>query len=108
MSRRRTHRADQNQPDLVKQARKVPGMKVAITSQVGDGFPDLVIGRRVSIDWLKEKFGDWVPMNFIVEIKPTASEKLRKKQADFEADWPGQYDRATTLSEILKLTGAMP
>ena len=41
----RRHRADDNQGPIVAGLRAI-GVHVAITSQVGDGFPDLVVSYR--------------------------------------------------------------
>ena len=103
---RKQHRADRNQAPLVEELRRVPGVEVAITSQVGNGFPDIVVGRRVSIEWLRETYGDSVPMNFLVEVKPTKTENLRDSQNKFHGRWPGAVNRATTLGQLLRLIGA--
>ena len=39
------HRSDDNQTEIVKVYRQL-GWHVVITNQVGDGFPDLVVGKQ--------------------------------------------------------------
>lgn len=71
--RRHVHRPDGNQAGLVDLAERL-GASVAITSQVGDGFPDLVIGFQ--------------GRNYLVEVKVPGG-KLRPKQTDFIRTWRG-------------------
>lgn len=54
MSRHRTHRADTNQASIIDALRAV-GVHVAVTSQVGEGYPDLTCSRAGRVYWLEVK-----------------------------------------------------
>lgn len=85
-------RIDANQNLIVKQLRKI-GASVAITSMMGKGFPDLVIGFRGK--------------NFLIELKDGAKSKSRKELTDderrFFITWKGQIEICENLDEILKV-----
>ena len=91
---RRIARTDDNQQLIVKQLRQL-GCSVAITSMIGKGFPDLVIG-------YKNK-------NFLVELKDGAKTKSQKgltmDEAKFFTAWSGQVDKCESLDEICKVIG---
>lgn len=86
----RARRIDANQNEIVKQLRQL-GYSVYITSMVGDGFPDLVIGKRNK--------------NFLVELKdgskPLSARKLTKAEVDFIDKWQGEVIVAHDLDGIL-------
>lgn len=90
---RRKARVDDNQADIVKALRKIPGVSVAVTSQLGKGFPDLVVSRK--------------GVNYLVEIKdgskPKHQQKLTEDEKDFHESWTGQITVCSSLDEILKL-----
>lgn len=65
---------DANQPIIVKALRKV-GASVAITTEVGGGFPDLVVGYRME--------------THLLELKVPGG-KLRPTQVEFHRDWHGK------------------
>lgn len=73
MGRFRYGKPDDNQAAIVETYRKC-GWSVAITSAVGNGFPDLVVG--------------YMLITYIVEVK-VKKKKLRKSQTDFAACWKG-------------------
>lgn len=85
--RRHVHRPDGNQDGLVSLARRL-GAKVTITSQVGDGFPDLVIGFQ--------------GRNYLVEVKQPGG-TLRPKQKDFIAGWRGQVAVVDNGDDLVRL-----
>ena len=70
--RRRHGKPDANQQPIVDLARQIDAM-VTITSGVGDGFPDLVVGFR--------------NQNHLVEVKIPGGE-LRESQKRFIRNWP--------------------
>lgn len=74
MSRFSHGNPDTNQQDIVNCYRRC-GWSVAITSKVGDGFPDLVVANH----------GD----DTLVEVKYKKG-NLRKKQIDFIKNWRGK------------------
>jgi hypothetical protein len=86
----RAKRIDDNQNLIVKQLRQL-GYSVYITSMVGKGFPDLVIGRRNK--------------NYLVELKdgskPLSAQKLTPAEVDFINHWQGEVIVANDLDGIL-------
>lgn len=94
---RRAAKIDRNQPEIVKALRAI-GCTVAITSAIGSGFPDLVVGRG--------------RRNWIVEIKdgdlcPSARE-LTPDQLKFHTTWAGQIDVVNNVGEALALVAHEP
>lgn len=84
-------RADLNQSEIVKALRSV-GVTVYITSQVGEGFPDLVCGI----------FGK----NYLIEVKnPDTKGKLRTSQEIFRDKWKGKVFVVNTVDEALRVVG---
>jgi len=86
---RRAARIDENQPKIVEHFRKL-GCSVVTTHAVGDGFPDLVVG----------KFG----VNVLVEVKnpekPPSQRKLTPDQVEFHRDWRGHIFIVETLIDV--------
>lgn len=101
------HRSDTNQPDVVKELRKVMGASVAITSGAGSGFPDLVVGTEIPIRKLIEIYGmdGVVPMNFLMEVKHPDRVKLKPSQKKFNRKWYGQVAIITTPDQALVTIG---
>ena len=89
---RRASRVDGNQAQIVEELRKL-GATVAVTSMVGAGFPDLVVG-----------FGG---RNFLFEVKdPEKSPSKRGLTADqveWHLEWRGQVAVIHDLSEALEV-----
>ena len=87
-------RIDDNQKEVVSQLRKL-GVSVAITSMLGKGFPDLVLGHQNK--------------NFLIELKDGSKTKSRKTLTEDEAkffnDWRGQVDKCESLDDICKIIG---
>lgn len=87
-------RVDDNQRDITQTLRQL-NISVAITSKLGDGFPDLVLG--------------YDGHNYLIELKDFKKPKSQKKLTDCEAQflrvWQGQYAVCETLSDILKAIG---
>lgn len=73
----------------------MPGVSVAVTSSLGSGFTDIVVG-------FKKK-------NFLIELKDGAKSASRKKLTEdeqkFRDNWKGQYDVCESADEVLKLLG---
>lgn len=63
---------DRNQPDIVEFARKI-GFSVAITSQLGKGFPDIVLGK--------------LQQTFLAEIKDPKKFPSQRILTDDELIW---------------------
>lgn len=84
-------RADLNQSDIVKALRSV-GASVEITSQQGNGFPDLVCGI----------FGK----NYLIEVKnPETNGKLRATQEIFRDKWKGNVHVVKSVDDALRVIG---
>jgi len=88
----RARKIDSNQNQVVKNLRQL-GISVAITSSLGKGFPDLVIGYKGK--------------NYLIELKDGAKTKSQKKlttdEQDFFDSWKGQISKCENIDEILKL-----
>ena len=93
---RRAARVDANQAEIVRDLRAI-GCSVAITSTVGDGFPDLVVGIS--------------NLNYLVEIKdgskPPSARKLTPAQVDFHRDWRGSVHVITGRTQALEWAASM-
>lgn len=90
----RAKKIDSNQPTIVKQLRALH-ISVRVTSMVGDGFTDLVLGFR--------------SQNFLIELKdpsrPPSKRKLTPDEQEFFDSWRGQVNKCETLEEILVVIG---
>lgn len=82
---------DANQRELVQALRSI-GASVAITSMVGKGFVDTVVGFRGN--------------NFLIEIKMGKGD-LTPDQIRFHSAWNGQIAIARTIEEALATVGAI-
>ncbi len=91
----RAAKVDGNQAAFVRVLRQVPGVSVAHTHMVGDGFPDIVVGYR--------------RLNLLVEIKdpaqPPSKRGLTPAEATFQDTWTGQYLVTTTPDDVLTVLG---
>jgi len=85
-------RTDDNQSHIVKMLRKI-GCSVAVTSMLGNGFPDLTVGFRNK--------------NFLFELKDGNKSASRKRltpdEEKFFNSWQGQIDKVESFEEILKI-----
>ena len=88
---RRAAKVDGNQNAIVSDLRKL-GCSVAITSALGKGFPDIVVGLR--------------GRNYLFEIKdpaqPPSKQRLTPDERDFAGDWFGQYSVITSVEDVFK------
>lgn len=77
---RRAARVDANQPEIVERLREA-GCSVFITSDVGQGFGDILVGLRGK--------------NYLVEIKDGDKSPSRRQltpaEKKFSGNWRGQY-----------------
>ena len=87
-------RVDANQKKIVEQLRKL-GCSVAMTSSLGKGVPDFIIGHR--------------GRNFLIELKDgsksPSQRKLTPDEVKFHALWRGQIAVCNNINEIIKLIG---
>ena len=74
-------RTDQNQTEIVKALRQI-GCSVKVTSKLGRGFPDLVVGYRKRNLLLEVKDGN----------KPLSERRLTPDEQKFDNEWAGQVD----------------
>lgn len=88
----RRGRVDDNQKQIVSELRGVYGMSVAITSDLGSGFPDIVVG--------------YMGINGMFEIKdpakPLSARALTKDELHFHAHWHGKVEIAHTADEVIE------
>lgn len=74
----RARKVDDNQTAIVAALRRA-GCRVAITSSLGGGFPDIIVaGRGGVLKMIEIKDG----------AKPPSARKLTPAEADFHRDWP--------------------
>jgi hypothetical protein len=87
----RVRKADDNQAQLVKQMRKIPGLKVRHTHTIGQGFPDVVVSFR--------------GVNYLFEIKdpskPPSARKLTEDEQKFHDEWTGQVAVVETIEDVM-------
>lgn len=88
----RAKRIDGNQQEIVKALRKI-GYSVFITSSVGQGFGDIVLGAH--------------GRNFIFEIKDgkkhLSQQRLTNPESLFHAVWKGQIDVITSVDDAIDI-----
>jgi hypothetical protein len=90
-NQRHCSRKDANQPEIVEALEKA-GALVLDTSEVGSGFPDLLISYHNNL--------------MLIEIKnPKTHGKLNSRQVEFHREWPVIVVR--TPEEALRAVGAM-
>ena len=89
---RRAARIDDNQNSIVSKLRQI-GCSVAITSAVGKGFPDIVVGYK--------------GRNFMFEIKdgskPPSSRKLTKDEQKWHDEWRGNVHVVECFEDCLEV-----
>ncbi len=92
---RKRARIDANQPAIVKALRQV-GCSVLVLSQLGDGAPDILVGRA--------------GRNYLLEIKdgerPPSERKLTKDEQTFHNSWAGHKavvgNIAAAIREVMR------
>ena len=89
----RAKKIDANQNEVVKKIRSIPNVSVAITSALGNGFPDLVIGYK--------------GLNYLIELKDgnktPSQRKLTPDEEKFREQWNGNYHVCNSYQEIIKV-----
>ena len=82
-------KVDVNQPEIVDNLRRL-GYSVAVTSDLGKGFPDIIAGKH--------------GRNWLFEIKnPEYDCKLTEAEEQFHAKWRGQIDVIRSAAEALEI-----
>ncbi len=87
----RGKRIDANQNEVVRHLRKL-GFSVAITSMVGNGFPDLIVSNYAHTLLVELKDGS----------KPPSARALTSDEQKFHDTWKGNLIVAESLTDILK------
>jgi hypothetical protein len=87
----KARRTDNNQAEIVDALRKV-GASVAITSRLGDGFPDIVVG--------------YMGQNAMAEIKD-GNAGLTEDEMKFFQDWRGNLRILRSVEDAMQLLYAM-
>ncbi len=92
-----------NQTPLVKTLRKIPRLSVAITSGVGDGFPDLAVGYRGTTYLFEVKnkmhYRDGKPR------REQSAGKLTPSEERFHSEWSGHAAVVETVDDVLREIG---
>ena len=93
---------DKIQTAIVKALRDL-GCSVVSTAAVGNGFPDLIVGREPvagSAKWVR-------PRTVLLEVKnpdmPPSKKRLNDKQVAFLASWKGECYRVETVFEAVSI-----
>ena len=85
-------KTDANQPEIVRSLRKL-GCTVFPTSNLGSGFPDILVGFRGH--------------NWLFEIKdsnqPPSKQQLTDDEKDFHAAWNGQVAVITSAEDAMDI-----
>lgn len=93
---RKNAKRDGNQDQIVAELRQA-GVSVAVTHQLGGGFPDIVTGFR--------------GQNYQFEIKdpgqPPSKRKLTPAEEKYHDEWKGQVDIILSADEALNIMGAL-
>lgn len=88
---RQKARVDNNQAEIVRELRKVPGVSVSVLSCVGRGLPDLLVGMDGK--------------NYLFEVKNLQGRgtALTPDEQLFFAAWHGQVDIVCCVEDALAL-----
>ena len=88
---RRAAKVDRNQGEIVNTFRKL-GWSVQVLSVVGEGCPDIVVGRRGFNLFVEIKDGQAVP----------SDRRLTKAQVGWHASWKGQVAVLKNIDEVIE------
>lgn len=90
---RRAAKIDSNQNEIVRLLRRIPGISVHITSQMGKGYPDLNVGYKGKTYLIELKDGKKVP----------SARRLTPDEIEFKDGWKGHYAVAESLDDVLAI-----
>ncbi len=88
-------KVDNNQSDIVKALRKIPGVTVEV------GHDDILVGRVGRTFWFEVKTPDCVSKK-TGKVRPS---KIKDSQKKLLHTWMGHYSLIWTLDQILKEIG---
>mgnify|MGYP001587436239 CR=1 FL=1 len=91
----KAHKVDGDQKAIVKALREA-GCSVAITSMVGNGFPDLCVGRH------HKNYGNH---SYLLEVKRYRTGKLTPEQKEFHDTWRGHVAIVSSVDDALIAVG---
>ncbi len=101
-------RTDRTQAPIVDAYRATGLLSVAVTSAVGNGFPDIVVGGKKHCPHCTHP----LPYNWMFEIKDgdkkPSARKLTPPQVAFHASWKGHIQVVETVAEALAAVGLRP
>jgi len=89
---RHAAKVDDNQMQIVK-ALRACGYSVAITSQLGKGFPDLVVGRNGKNIMLEVKDENRIP----------SKRRLSEDERKFHDEWRGQIAIVENVEQAIRV-----
>lgn len=90
---RRAAKIDANQNKVVEALRGIPGVTIAITSQLGGGFVDFILGYKGVNYMIELKDGD----------KPPSQRKLTEDEEKFHRQWKGQISVCSSFDDVFKV-----
>ena len=89
---RKHARIDANQKKIVAHLREI-GCSVLVTSQLGKGAPDIIVGYKGKDYLIEIKDGE----------KPPSQQKLTPDEIKFKAEWKGEYHVVNSLDRLLEI-----
>jgi len=92
---RQAARIDDNQNEIVKALRAIPGVTVEL------GHDDIFIGYQGSNYWIEIKD----PKKTLKENGEYKAGAKKNSQIKLEAEWKGQYDICHSLEQVLEVIG---
>ena len=91
---RRAARVDENQSDLVKALRRIPGVTVEV------GHDDILVGHKEETYWFEVKRQDEVRRDGTLKARA-----LKNSQKRLSREWSGHYRVVWSLEQILEDIG---
>ncbi|NMB65622.1 MAG: hypothetical protein GYA16_12225 [Spirochaetes bacterium] len=85
---------DQNQKEIVQKLRDTLVISVEITTGIGHGFPDLLVG------FYSTKYNMF--FNLLFEVKNTTG-KLKKGQIEWHSEWKGNVYTIRSFDEAMEI-----
>ena len=95
MKHRRAAKVDSNQPEIVKQLRKIPGVTVQVS------MDDILVGYKGANYWFEIKEPKTVS-NVTGQVIPS---EIKDSQYKLLAEWKGHYSIVWTFEQIQKEIG---
>jgi hypothetical protein len=93
---RRAGKIDRNQPEIVRDLRLL-GYSVWITSALGDGGPDLIVGKGKRC----------IPVEVKDPLQPPSKRQLNDRERAWHAAWGGPVVIAERTEDVLKALASL-